>query len=259
MGEGSPIAAGIAVGAAFVVLFSLVFNSVSVLQQKPSHVTILIPEGASLASLEKSYDPDYARLFIGTNNTVRWINHDVTFHVIVADSDFEPDLGIGTNKTNMVLLSPGQSFEYTFTKVGRYGYHGEPGPHMRGSIEVYPELQKDMYINVSVEDLQSSYKVGEPMTFTVAVDGYGSRCDSFMAIIENMDAPEFSYSIGFTPGCYHPESFHDFSHSFRIGPDQEFSPIYINQTGTYMLTVMYRDVLFPEIEDRVEMEFAVVD
>jgi len=249
MGDGAAVAAGLAIGAAFVVLFALVFSGSEFMPQKPPYVTIVIPEGASLESLEKTYEPDYARLFIGTNNTVRWVNQDSVAHSIAADSNFESD-----------LLALGQSFEHTFTSIGRYDYYGVPGPHLRGLIEVYPELQKDLYVDVSVEGLKDTYKVGEPVTFDAVVGGYGARCNSLEAKIEDKDAPDFGYSIGMIPGCTYPESFIDFTEQIHIGPESEaFSPAYINQTGTYLLTVSYEMVQFPQVRDSVEIEFAVVD
>jgi hypothetical protein len=158
------------------------------------------------------------------------------------------------------MLMPGQSFEYTFTKVGRHDYYGVPHPHMRGLIEVYPELQKDMYVDISIIELKSIYRVGEPVAFAVAVEGYGARCNSFEASIEDKDTPDFGYSILSTPGCVYHELFRDFTDRIRVGPEsQTFSPAVINQTGTYLLTVSYGSVQFPHVRETIQAEFAVVD
>jgi hypothetical protein len=209
MSDGAVVAAGLGTGAAFVVLFSLVFNGSSFTPEKPPSVIILIPEGAMLASLEKTYEPDYARLFIGTNNTVRWVNNDRTFHTIAADISFPRDF-------DATMLGPGDSYEYTFTTPGMYSYHGEPGPHLRGLIEVYPELEKDLYVDLSVEGVKSSYDIGEPVTFTIIAEGYGTQCNSFEASIEDKEAHDFGYSIGQIPGCTYPESFGDFKEQIRV-------------------------------------------
>lgn len=253
MSDGAVVAAGLASGAAFVVLFSLVFNGSSFAPEKPPYATIVIPEGASLISLEKTYEPDYARVLIGTNNTVRWVNNDRAFHTIAADTSFPRDF-------DATMLGPGDSYEYTFTTPGMYGYHGEPGPHLRGLIEVYPELEKDLHVDLSVEGMKPSYRVGEPVTFTIVAEGYGARCNRFEARIEDKDAPDFGYSIGQIPGCTLPESFSDFKEQIRVGPEsQVFSPAYIHKTGTYLLTVSYELVQFPQVRDSVEIEFQVVD
>jgi hypothetical protein len=34
-------------------------------------------------------------------------------------------------------------------------------------VEVFPELCKEPYVNISIEELKSSYKVGEPVAFKV--------------------------------------------------------------------------------------------
>jgi plastocyanin len=84
--NGAAVAAGLAVGAAFVVLLAFVFSGSHFVPQKPPFVTIVIPEGASLESSEKAYEPDYARVFIGTNNTVRWVNQDGVSHSVNTDA-----------------------------------------------------------------------------------------------------------------------------------------------------------------------------
>jgi hypothetical protein len=47
-------------------------------------------------------------------------------------------------------------------------------PWLRGLVEVFPELCKEPYdvINISIEELKSSYKVGEPVAFKVTAKGY---------------------------------------------------------------------------------------
>jgi hypothetical protein len=69
---------------------------------------------------------------MGTNNTMRWVNQDAVPHRIVPDNNFEPDIGVGSERRNKLFLSPGESFKYAFTNPVRYGFHGEPGPWLRG-------------------------------------------------------------------------------------------------------------------------------
>jgi hypothetical protein len=38
---------------------------------------------------------------------------------------------------------------------------------IRELVEVFPELCKEPYVNISIEELKSSYKVGEPVAFKV--------------------------------------------------------------------------------------------
>jgi hypothetical protein len=147
---------------------------------------------------------------------MRWVNQDAVAHGIVPDNNFEPDIGAGTEQRNKRFPSPGESFEYTsFTNPVRYGFHGEPGPWLRGLVEVFPELCKEPYdVNISIEELKSSYKVGERVAFKVTAKRYGSRCDRFIVTIENEEGPEsFSYLTGAIPSCGLPESFQDFKRS----------------------------------------------
>jgi hypothetical protein len=67
---------------------------------------------------------------------------------ILPDNNFEPDIGAGTEQRNKRFPSLGESFEYAFTNPVRYGFHGEPGPWLRGLVEVFPELCKEPYMSI---------------------------------------------------------------------------------------------------------------
>ncbi|HEX7032903.1 MAG TPA: plastocyanin/azurin family copper-binding protein [Nitrososphaera sp.] len=96
---------------------------------------VIIPEGAGLASSGKSFEPETIKVMIGVNNTVRWINQDRIAHWIRADDQSDPEFynATGGEPGNKMIL-PGESFEYTFTKAGEFGYHGKPV--MRGTVIV---------------------------------------------------------------------------------------------------------------------------
>lgn len=138
----APVIAGLAVGVAFLVIFALVMNHVTefTIVRSFHGTTIIIPEGASLSSSGKSFEPEVVNVVIGLNNTVRWVNNDVTSHWIEADNDEDPDFFMATTfgassvGERQSYLVPGASFEYTFTKPGEFGYHGQPW--MRGTIVV---------------------------------------------------------------------------------------------------------------------------
>jgi hypothetical protein len=98
---------------------------------------------------------------------MRWVNQDAVPHgkyfpTTISSRTSVPALNNGTNASR-----PGESFEYAFTNPVRYGFHGEPGPWLRGLVEVFLELCKEPYVNISIEELKSSYKVGEPVAFKV--------------------------------------------------------------------------------------------
>lgn len=76
---------------------------------------------------------------IGGNNTVRWVNEDVTSGSVVANDKSDPDFYNATNNEEgglKTLLDPGMTFEFTFTKPGEFGYHSEPHPHKHGTVIV---------------------------------------------------------------------------------------------------------------------------
>jgi len=89
-------------------------------------VTISIINGAFNPSSSVHFSPATVTLVIGVNNTVTWINNDYTIHTVTSDSGI---FGSG-------LLNNGNSWTYTFTKAGTYGYHCAIHPFMTGEIIV---------------------------------------------------------------------------------------------------------------------------
>lgn len=177
---------------------------------------------------------------------MRWVNQDAVPHGILPDNNFEPDIGAGTEQRNKRFPSPGESFEYVFTNLVRYGFRGEPGTWLRGLVEVFPELCKGPYVNISIEELKSSYKVGEPVAFKVTVKRYRSRCDRFIVTIENEDAPEnFSHLTGAISSCSGlSESFQDFKRSYLIGyegQDMFCACSHKSDKNVSLLSVLHKD------------------
>jgi len=128
MENGVPVAGGLAVGVAFIVLLALT------LSPGKSISTVIIPEGSSLETTERNnFEPAVIRVVIGVNNTVQWINQDDTLHSIRAVDEGDPDF---YGATKDIFLMPGETFEYTFTKPGRLDYHMEPHPHRKGTVVV---------------------------------------------------------------------------------------------------------------------------
>lgn len=109
-------------------------------------VTVIIPERSSLRDSERNnFEPAIIKVVIGVNSTVRWSNQDITGHSIVADDKSDPDFYDATADDEggaKELLNPSETFEFTFTKAGEFGYHSEPHPWMRGTVIVLPESEK---------------------------------------------------------------------------------------------------------------------
>jgi plastocyanin len=141
MSDGTlPVAIGLAAGIGFVILFSIIFVSHD--NNNASHVSIvIIPKDAALASSGRNFEPATIKVVIGMNNTVRWVNEDMVPSSVVANN--YDDIGFYNatedalgNPTDQSLLNPHESFEYTFTKEGMFGYHSVPHPWMHGTVTV---------------------------------------------------------------------------------------------------------------------------
>ena len=134
---------------AFGTLFSLLYFS-DASQHQPKVTIVLIPDGSSLAgSARNNFEPETITVVIGVNNTVRWENHDLTLHSVIATSDDDPLFYNATkvqcennDYDNCVVipsnnfLLPGGTFEFTFTKPGVFDYHMVPHPWMQGTVIV---------------------------------------------------------------------------------------------------------------------------
>jgi len=135
----TPLIAGLVVGAAFVMLLALTFKDTSPIPDPLKYrdaIIIFIPEGASDPNSGKTFTPQLVRVVIREGetlgNNVRWVNLDSATAMIFADNDSDPEFYEATK--DGVLIKPGESFEFTFTKPGEFGYHGRPWQH--GTIEV---------------------------------------------------------------------------------------------------------------------------
>lgn len=89
---------------------------------------IVIEKNASDSFSDKSYSPRNSTIVIGWNNTVSWINQDVTPSSVTSD----------WNLFDSGPILPGNDWHHDFECAGNYGYHSEPHPWMRGWIRVLP-------------------------------------------------------------------------------------------------------------------------
>lgn len=72
-----------------------------------------------------SFNPSTVTVKTGTK--VTWVNNDGVSHTVTPDSD---------NLFNSSVLSPGQSFSFTFTDPGSVNYHCKIHPTMKGTVIV---------------------------------------------------------------------------------------------------------------------------
>lgn len=79
-----------------------------------------------------------AEVTIRTGGTVRWINDDATYHTVTSSDRLEVRQPNG--RFDEVLDAAGETFEYRFTKPGRYPYYCQPhAEFMFGTVTVVPQ------------------------------------------------------------------------------------------------------------------------
>ncbi|MCG8468602.1 MAG: plastocyanin/azurin family copper-binding protein [Gemmatimonadetes bacterium] len=69
-------------------------------------------------------------LEVPVGTTVRWVNKDPVAHTVTPDDE---DATWGSNR-----IGPGEVYEHTFRREGRFSYHCVPHPFMRGVVIVRP-------------------------------------------------------------------------------------------------------------------------
>lgn len=125
---------------------SLVFASIIVLYysnnldqiQVSGQVTyeVHIQPGSSQPATPNPYNPtvlpSLANESVQVGSTVTWINDDQTFHTVTSgDALTGPD-----GKFDSGILSPLQSFPWTFNSAGTFSYYCTIHPYMRGWVRV---------------------------------------------------------------------------------------------------------------------------
>ena len=74
------------------------------------------------------YSPQNIDVVLGTNNTVTWVSHSISYDTVTGDNG---SFSSGT-------IAPGASFTFTFTEPGKYEYHCAFHPWMVGTVTVLP-------------------------------------------------------------------------------------------------------------------------
>src|SRR5437016_2686884 len=120
----TPVAIGLAIGIAFVILFAIYSVSQPQMPPKQNH-DLVLPASASIAMTGGNFEPSAISVVIGVTNTVTWTNYEKLPALVSADN--YTDLGF-FNRTgnNPVVLLPNETFGYLFTKPEIVGYHGLP-------------------------------------------------------------------------------------------------------------------------------------
>ena|SRR2546430_2464636 len=106
-------------------------------------------------------------------------------------------------------------------------------------------------VNLSMEGLQETYKIGEQIDFFVKIKGYGNYCNGPSIIIAKETNRSDTVWIGGGPefiGTNCPE--HDINITFQVDSNLE-KPLIIKQAGTYVVSVQFGN-------KSIEKEFSIV-
>ena len=150
--------------------------------------TVIIPKDSEDQNSGKNYEPAHLVVVLGINNTVRWINEADVGNTIVANNYDDHAFANATKPTTggymhlelTNFLTPGQSFNYTFTKIGRFGYHGEPHPWLDGWVSVLPPSSENATQTVVLNSTQivgpcEIFRVPCPNNPTFTAQKFGSN------------------------------------------------------------------------------------
>jgi plastocyanin len=98
-----------------------------------SNVQVTIVPGGSTMT-DKGYSPNPVQVKVG--QTVVWTNKDTVQHTITSGSPGSADSGKEFDSGLTKLLSPGSTFQHTFTKAGSFPYYCQLHPTMAGTVTV---------------------------------------------------------------------------------------------------------------------------
>ena len=92
-----------------------------------------IAADASINADDPGYRPDDWGVSTGRDSTVVWRNNDAVTHTVVSDTEYSnPYAG----PFDSGLIEPGSTYGYTFFEQGRYSYHCDIHPWMKGIVSV---------------------------------------------------------------------------------------------------------------------------
>lgn len=203
------------------------------------------------------FEPDFLRVILGVNSTIKWANADTISHRLIGDKTRPFSEPLDFNRD--VFIYPGQSLVYSFATTGVFEYHDQAIPGLGAFIQVFPSDSIDANLEISIEGLKHDYLLAEPVQFTVNMKGYETGCGTFDVLVDKIDASAdeapFNWKTGASFDCDVNVTFRQVNDHFpdSYWSEQPFSPP-INQTGTYRVTALFDGTLAHAI---VVKEFAV--
>ena len=104
-----------------------------ILEPKEERTIEIIP-GASNSNQQDNFVPKLVNAQLSFDNKVIWKNTDNVAHTVTPDT---PIVDSYSGKFGSPgVIKPGTTYEFLFTEDVKFGYHCEPHPWMKGSIEV---------------------------------------------------------------------------------------------------------------------------
>ena len=105
-------------------------------QESPHITTIIIPDGLENQPTTKNFEPRDVNVTIGTNNTVRWIHEgSLPIKIMSSEDDCYSLFESTGHYLDSAMIKKGESFNYTFTKVGKFRYISQ-WPWANGWVQV---------------------------------------------------------------------------------------------------------------------------
>ena len=102
------------------------------------NTTIVIVYDAGSASQEDHFVPRLSLGYVGLSNKVVWKNEDYAVHTVTSDNGYSNRY---TGKFGSGLIQPGHLYEHTFMDFGRYDYHCEIHPYMKGTLMIQEDFR----------------------------------------------------------------------------------------------------------------------
>jgi plastocyanin len=99
--------------------------------RKASNASVSIVKGASSPTISKTYDPSPLTITRGT--IVVWTNKDSSLHTVTSGL---PEQGSVGTLFDSGIISPEQTFSYTFGNAGIFDYSCTLHPFMHGQVVV---------------------------------------------------------------------------------------------------------------------------
>jgi plastocyanin len=217
------------------------FYGINSSEIKTNYITILIPPGSENVAANKTYSPNIVKVVIGVNNTVRWVNQaDIGNSVVAYINDQCCDKMFDSS-----YLKPGQSYEFTFTQLGTYHYHGEPHPWQLGTVIVMPSQvsQKEnstsalkLYLSTNSDIIKQGQSIGITVSVNNTLSSQVMVQDENFWKLDNLrvnPCARTPYGIAIFDGFYSEKNMTD-GKPLRIFDFDANCQAYIKTTQTYV-------------------------